>query len=222
MQVLLIISVEIFLINIKINGISLLPCFQCLFKQHFFLRPGPAYFFMSKQYTHSPQSSLLHACWTLTTPSYSLCPCINFSNLHINLLKKNVYLLLGGWSYKWVLVESVVELWSIVEGLLKWLTNQHEPADVAEAVPRYWVHLLWLKHRNLSLSRSRVFLRLHLCVWDASIDVACRLYTHYNIGNYYHNYTPWQLCSYWGCTYGHVFITPWVPINQKQFGQPMR
>ena len=32
-----------------------------------------------------------------------------------------------------------------------------------EAVWHYWIHLLWLKHRNLSLLRLRVDLRLHLC-----------------------------------------------------------
>ena len=69
---------------------------------------------MSKQYTHSPQSSLLHAQHSL----HLFAPV--FSNLQLNLLKKiiiiDVYLLLGGWSYKWVLVESTVELWSMAEG----------------------------------------------------------------------------------------------------------
>ena len=33
------------------------------------------------------------------------------------------------------------------------------------------VEFLWLKHRNLSLSRSRVGLKLHLCDWGAGINV---------------------------------------------------
>ena len=43
------------------------------------------------------------------------------------------------------------------------------------AIGRCWVHLLWLKHRNLSLSRSRFGLKFHICNWGAGIDVACRL-----------------------------------------------
>ena len=46
----------------------------------------------------------------------------------------------------------------------------------SEAVRHCRVHLLWLKHRNLSLSRLKVGLRLHLCYWGAGIDVACRLH----------------------------------------------
>ena len=60
------------------------------------------------------------------------------------------------------------------------------PTWCSEAVLRCRVHLLWLKHRNLSLSRSRVGLRFHLCCnWGTGIDVACRPCTHY-IDNLYH------------------------------------
>ena len=76
-----------------------------------------------------------------------------------------------------------------------------------EAVWCYRVHLLWLKHRKLSLLRSRVGLRLHLCDWGAGIDVVCKLCMHYMyIDNHYcpFCYTPWELCSHWGC--GQFFI----------------
>ena len=92
-----------------------------VFSNNTFFASWTPYFFMSKQYTHSPQSSLLHA----QHSPHLFAPV--FSNLQLNLLKKiDVYLLLGGWSYKWALVQPVVELWSMVEGLVKWLTNQHE------------------------------------------------------------------------------------------------
>jgi hypothetical protein len=68
----------------------------------------------------------------------------------------------------------------------------------SEAVLRCWVRLLWLKHRNLSLSRSKVGLRHHL---SACIDVARILCTHY-IDDLL-PYAPLELCSYWGC--GQVF-----------------
>ena len=77
------------------------------------------------------------------------------------------------------------------------------PTWRSEAVWRYRVHLLWLKHRSLSLLRSSVGLRLYLCDWGAGIDLACRLHA-----LYWRPlpccYTPWELCSYWGC--GQIFI----------------
>ena len=51
------------------------------------------------------------------------------------------------------------------------------PIWSSKAVQRCQVHLLLLKHRNLSLLRSRVGLRLHLCDWGAGIDVACTIVT---------------------------------------------
>ena len=66
------------------------------------------------------------------------------------------------------------------------------------------VQLLRLRHRNLSLARSRVGLMIthHLCDWGAGIDMACRLCTHY-IDDLVPYYSPSELCSYWGC--GKVF-----------------
>ena len=78
------------------------------------------------------------------------------------------------------------------------------PTWCSEAVWHCRVHLLWLKHRNLSLSRSRVSLRFHLCDCGASVDVASRLHVLYWRPLPYYCYTPWELCSYWGC--GQIFI----------------
>ena len=51
------------------------------------------------------------------------------------------------------------------------------PIWSSKAVLRCRVHILWLKYWNLSLSRSRVSLRLHLCDWGAGINVTYRLHT---------------------------------------------
>jgi hypothetical protein len=51
--------------------------------------------------------------------------------------------------------------------------------------------LIWLNHRNLSLSRSRVGFRLHLCDWGASMRYCVR-----TILTIYMHHLP--LCSYWG------------------------
>ena len=62
------------------------------------------------------------------------------------------------------------------------------PIWSSEAALHCQVRLLWLKHRNLSLSRSRVGLRLHLCNRGAGIDVACRLCMHYIHYMHHYNY----------------------------------
>jgi hypothetical protein len=48
-----------------------------------------------------------------------------------------------------------------------------------EAVLHCRVRLLWLKHRNVSLSSLRVDLRHHFSDWSTCIDVARTLCTHY-------------------------------------------
>ena len=76
------------------------------------------------------------------------------------------------------------------------------PIWSSEAVLRCRVRLLRLKHHNLSLLRSRVGLRLHLCDWGTGIDVAGRtVYALYWWS--FIPYAPLNLCSYWGC--GQVF-----------------
>ena len=78
----------------------------------------------------------------------------------------------------------------------------------SEAVLHYQVHLLWFKHRNLSLSKLRVGLRLHLSDWGAGIDVACRLCTHY-IDNLV-LYAPMQLLGMW------LSFSYWSNLEQDQ------
>jgi hypothetical protein len=64
---------------------------------------------------------------------------------------------------------------------------------------------LWLKRRNLSLSRSKVGLRLHLCDWGTGV---CTLYI-----NDLLPHAPLQPCSYW--EYGQVL--PSYGIEQHTF-----
>ena len=89
------------------------------------------------------------------------------------------------------------------------------PTWRSEVVRCYQVHLLWLKHWNLSLSRSRVRLRLHLYDWGAGIDVACRLCTHY-IDDHYHIIHPMitmQLLGMWSSFHTHIKPLPVLCIR---------
>ena len=85
------------------------------------------------------------------------------------------------WSSHVLLVDIIpwINKASLVLYIVCTLRAMPRPTWRSEAVWRCRVHLLWLKHWNLSLSRLIVSLRLHLCDWGASIDVACRLCMHY-------------------------------------------
>ena len=75
---------------------------------------------------------------------------------------------------------------SLVLYIARTLRAMPRPIWCSEAIRCCWVHLLWLKHRSLSLSRSRVDFRLHLCDWlRCRIEAACRLCMHH-IDDLYH------------------------------------